>query len=409
MSADTDTPSSRPARTIGASVLSTASGSLPVFLLGGVAVQARADLGFSESTLGLSVTLFFALSAGMSAAAGRVTERIGIRRAMTVTAVLSSSGLVVIAVSPTWAVLALGLVVGAFGNAFAQPGANALLSRGIDRSRQGLAFGLKQGSVPLTSLLGGLAVPVFALTIGWRWAFVAGALSALSLLILIPKDLRQEPRPRAGAAPAGLVPGTKVPLLVLSVGAAFGNMGANSLGVFLVETLVAAGSEEARAGLILMAGSFIGMTTRVVLGSWADRTPRQLFATTAMMLMIGSGGYALLATGSSRLLPFGVLLSFAAGWGWNGLFSFSVVATNRLAPATATGITQRGLFFGAMAGPGLFGVLAQAFGFNVAWAAVSVLAAGGAVAMAIGNRMIVAVMAERRAEEQRRREGPTDA
>lgn len=400
MSADGPSPSSNPARTISASVFATAAGALPVFLLGGVAVQVRGDLGFGEGRLGLSVTLFFALSAALSATAGRITQRIGIHRAMTMTSLVAAGGLLIMAASPVWTVLALGLVVGALANAFAQPAANLLLAQGIDRRKQGLAFGLKQGAVPLTSLLGGLAVPVFALTIGWRWAFVAGAVCAVLLLTLIPRDLRAVPRRPKGAPLPKLVPGTRRPLLVLSGAAALGNMGANSLGVFLVESLVAAGTAEARAGFMLMAGSFLGMSMRVGMGWWADRTPRQLFRTAAMMLGIGSVGYGLLATGSPDLMPVGILLTFGAGWGWNGLFAFSVVASNRLAPATATGITQRGLFFGAMAGPGLFGIIAENFGFSAAWATVAVLVLMGSVAMFAGNRMMAAHSLQQKMERE---------
>jgi MFS family permease len=379
----------RPTRTIGAAVLSTASGALPVFLLGGVAVQLRADLGFGEARLGLAVTLFFAVSALGSATAGRVTERLGIRRAMSVTAVVSAAALLTIAASPGWAVLALGLLIGALGNAFAQPAANLLLARGIERRKQGLAFGLKQGAVPLTSLLGGLAVPVFALTIGWRWAFVAGAACALTLLLLAPRDARPPVLARGAPRPE-LVAGTRRPLLFLSGAAALGNMGANSLGVFLVESLVSHGTAEATAGFLLVGGSLLGVTTRVTLGWWADRTPRQLFAATSAMLATGAVGYAGLACGHPGLVPLAVVLTFGAGWGWNGLFAYSVVSSNREAPATATGITQSGLFFGAMAGPGLFGVIAEHAGFSAAWATLSIIVGIGALGMAIGNRMMIA-------------------
>lgn len=48
--------------------------------------------------------------------------------------------------------------------------------------RRGFAFGVKQSAVPLTAMLAGLAVPVFAVTVGWRWAF--GAAAALGLFAL---------------------------------------------------------------------------------------------------------------------------------------------------------------------------------------------------------------------------------
>ena len=42
--------------------------------------------------------------------------------------------------------------------------------------RRGAAFGIKQAAAPLATLLAGLAIPVFALTLGWRAAFLAACL-----------------------------------------------------------------------------------------------------------------------------------------------------------------------------------------------------------------------------------------
>lgn len=385
------------APTVAVAILSTATGALPAFLLGGVAVQVRADLDFGEARLGLAVTLFFAVSALASTPAGRLTERIGIRRAMTVTAVVAAVALVTVATATSWWVLAAALVVAAVGNAFSQPAANLLLSRVVARRRQGVAFGLKQAAVPLTSLLGGLAVPTVALTLGWRWAFVAGAVVAVALLAVAPRDARSGV-PASDGTRATIDPGARRSLLVLSVGAALANMGSNSLGVFLVESLVARGTGEAVAGLALVAGSAIAVVSRITIGWWADRTRRQLYAVVATLMVVGSLGHLLLATGLMAAVPVAILLAFGAGWGWNGLFAYSVVATNPTAPATATGLTQSGLFFGAMAGPGLAGVLVELAGHEVAWSVLAALLAVGGACTVVGNRLHQAHLGARRAE-----------
>jgi MFS family permease len=121
---------------VGAAVLATAMGAMPVFLLGGLAVQVRADLAFTESQLGLAVTVFFAVSALGSAPAGRVVESIGIPRAMATTAVLTALGLLTMSVATSWVVLLAALSVGAAGNAFAQPAANLLLARTVGRANE---------------------------------------------------------------------------------------------------------------------------------------------------------------------------------------------------------------------------------------------------------------------------------
>lgn len=50
---------------------------VPVFLLGAIAVFVRRELHFSEATLGLVVSSYYAASALMSVPGGRFTERIG--------------------------------------------------------------------------------------------------------------------------------------------------------------------------------------------------------------------------------------------------------------------------------------------------------------------------------------------
>jgi MFS family permease len=375
-----------PVRVAGVAVLSTATGALPVFLLGGLAVQVRADLGFTESQLGLAVTVFFAVSALCSSGAGHLTEGVGVRRAMAVTALLVTTGLSVIALSGAWAVVVVGLCIAAVGNAFSQPAANLLIARAITRARQGLAFGVKQSAVPFTSLLGGMAVPVFALTVGWRWAFIAATVCALALVLLTPRGIaaeRHRPRRRSRR-----LHGSAAPLAVLGAAAVLANMGANSLGIFLVETAVARGTAEATAGLLLMGGSAVGITTRFICGWWADRTSRNLFATVAVMLLAGSAGFAGLAFGEGALLLLATALAFSAGWGWNGLFAYAVVDAYRRSPAAATGLAQTGLFLGAMAGPGVFGVTAQHLGFATAWAVMTCCASLAAIGMFAGMRMI---------------------
>ncbi len=376
-------------RIVLAALTVTIVGALPVFLLGGLAVQIRADLGLSETQLGLSVTAFFAVSAGGSAWAGRVVERLGMSQAMKMTAGLVALGLLGMSLATSWAWLLVVLAVAAVGNAFSQPAANLLLARGVRRARQGTVFGLKQSAVPFTSLLGGAAVPIFALTVGWRWAFVAAIAFAGLLWALVP----------SGAPPAGTsgrargsstrVQGRMLPLVVLTGAGMLGNMGANSLGIFLVETAVRRDLTEATAGLLLVLGSSLGITGRVVCGWWADRALTAYIPVMAGMLLAGAIGYAGLAAGAHpAVFVAGTVLAFGCGWGWNGLFTYSVVEAYRRTPAAATGIAQTGLFIGAMTGPGLFGVTAQYLGFTVAWGAAGVCALLSAVAMLVAHRLL---------------------
>ena len=54
--------------------------------------------------------------------------------------------------------------------------------------RQGLAFGAQNSGATLGALLAGLALPVVAIPLGWRWAFVLVAALALAAAALAPEE-----------------------------------------------------------------------------------------------------------------------------------------------------------------------------------------------------------------------------
>jgi len=370
-------------------ILVVTVGVMPAFLLGGLAVQVRAEIGFGAGALGLAVALFFVTSAVASATAGRFVERVGAAVGMRLTAVGAAFSMLGVAlVARSWAALVACLVLGGLCNALSHPASNLSLAREVPAGRQGLSFGIKQSAIPTATLLAGLAVPLVATTVGWRWAFVGGA--ALSLLVaalvrdgggVVAAPTEEEDR------------GTDVPLgalVLLAVGIGLGSAAITPLGTFLVESSVSAGVGAGEAGLLLALGSGLNIAVRVVLGRMADGLSGGRLRIVAGMLALGSAGLAALATGSTGwVLVAGVLLAFGAGWGWTGLFNFAVVISNRKAPAAATGITQIGASGGSAAGPLLFGIVVEATSFGTAYLATAALSLVAAGAVLMGRRKLL--------------------
>lgn len=359
-----------------AAVAVSTAGALPVFLVGALAVQMRADLEFSKAALGLAPTAYFATGALTSAAGGRLVERVGPRRGMRLAALTAAAAMLAVAgLARSWPQVLGLLVLAGVANAVAQPGSNLLLARSVRSARRGTAFGVKQSSVMLAMLLGGFAVPTVALTVGWRWAFAGAAGLALASAALVP-DTGEIPAEQ----PPGRVarPGLR-PLVLLAAAAGLGAAAANMLGTFLVESSVEQGVAEGTAGLLYALGAATGLTARLATGVAADRRPgrHELFAV-AFMLGGGAAGYGLLATGSLVLLVPAVLLAYGLGWGWPGLFNYSVVGRYPVAPGAATGITQTGVYVGAVVGPLAFGLVAEEASFAAAW----LLGLGGSAAAA---------------------------
>jgi predicted MFS family arabinose efflux permease len=366
-------------------VLITACCSLPVFLVGGLAVQIRGELDLPISRIGFLTAVFFTSSAVFSAYAGRIAERIGARRSMRISGALGAASLVGLALAPEYVALVLSLVLAGAASALAQVGANLHLATRVDRSRQAFAFGIKQSGIPAATLLGGLAVPLIALTVGWRWAFVIGAALTVGVVLAVPPA---QSRRRSGDEPRVRPQNVKA-LVVLSVAGAFGSGAANSMGAYLVDSSVSAGFGEASAGVLFAAGSIAGLSTRVGAGWLADRRTGGRLLWVAGLYLVGSAGFMLQATRETDLLWVATLLCFAGGWGWPGLFNFAVVHRNPEAPAAATGLTQTGVYLGGVSGPLLFGVVAETSGYQTAWWGAASFGLIACAAVLLARRMLL--------------------
>lgn len=360
----------------------TTVGALPAFLLGAVAVQVRRDLGFEVAGLGAAVSIFFAVAALASPPLGRLGDRLGGRKAMQAGALIAATALASIALlARSWPTLMACMVLGGLGNGMAQPAVNLFLARRIEPDRQGLVFGIKQAAIPAAIVLSGVSVPAIALTLGWRYAFLIGAVLAVCIALAVPREALARERWVDPGPDEGLSVRT---LVSLGAAGALAAISGNALGAFHTASSVDGGLDEGLAGLLLAVGSAASLATRVAAGWLADRHGWDGFRQVTILLVCGAGGFGLLAAGTPLALVGGTLLAFAAGWGWPGLFNFAVVARNRRAVAAATGITQGGIYVGAAVGPVAFGLIASALSFEAAWIMTAVLAllAGTLVAIA---------------------------
>jgi MFS family permease len=370
---------------VGAVVTTTAS-VLPVFLTAALAVQISDELGFDAAGLGVVVALYFGVSAFASLPTGWIVERVGPTTTSRI-AVVGAAGLMLAIAfgARSYGLLVTILMCSCWCNVMGQLSSNLTLARFVPARRLGLSFGFKQSCVPLATLLSGLAVPTLALTVGWRWAFIAGAGLALLALPLTPRSPERYVRTRVD--PAERATGA---LAVIGVGAGLGAASAGALGAFLVVSAVRQGVDPGLAGLVLTLGSVVGLAMRLVNGWLADRRAGGHIAVVAASMAIGAIGVALLAVPGPLALVLGTVVAFGIGWGWTGLLQFAVVRLNPGAPAAATSVVQVGTYAGAFLGPMVFGLLATHAGFPAAWLTCAGMLVLAAVAMIGGRRMLVA-------------------
>jgi MFS family permease len=371
-----------PVRAVFGATATTIACVVPVFLVGGLAVQMGAELGFTPAGLGLAVSVYFGVSALASVPSGALVERYGPAPVARAGILLAAGSLLAIAtLARSYALLLVLLGISAAANALGQLASNTALSQGVPTGRQGLSFGVKQAAIPVSTMLAGAAVPVVALTVGWRWAFVVAAGAALATLTVVPPGRdgpARAPRVGGGRATAALV--------VIGAAATLAAGAANGLGTFLVDASVARGFAPGLAGLTLTLGSAVCVAARVLSGWLADRRTGGHLALISGMLVLGAAGLGLLALPGTAPLVLGVTLGFGLGWAWPGLMTFAVVRLHPRSPAAATSITQTGVYAGGCLGPLLLGTTAAHAGYPAMWLTAAAAMLLAALLLGLGRR-----------------------
>ncbi|MGH9095305.1 MAG: MFS transporter [Acidimicrobiales bacterium] len=385
-------------RSMVAAISVTMGALLAVYLTGALGVEIEHSLGLSATQLGVAVAGFFASSAVCAAGAGRLADRIGSSRGVRTAVVPSVAALAALAVGVrSWWSLTVTLIVAGTANGAIQPAANRFLTRTVSSGRQGFAFGVKQAAIPAATMLSGIAVPLVALAVGWRWAFAGAAVLVVAFGLAFPT------RRASLAAAARVLPATSVgegrlvaapafrrgPLVVLAAGQALGAAATVALGSFFVVAATSSGVDQARAGLIAAVGSAACLAVRVGAGRRADRRPGGHLRVVALLMGVGVAGFLLLAAGRPSLLLPAALLTYGAGWGWPGLFNFGVARLYPSVPGRATGILQVGASSGGALGPLVFGYTAGAAGFRAAWLLAGLAALLGMVLVLTGRRQVI--------------------
>lgn len=354
---------------------------LPKFLTGAFAVQLQAELGFGPTALGTATGLFILARAMLSRPLGGLVDHLGSVRGMW----LSVSGGLLVAIAflvlvRSWLALAVILTLAGGMQAITQPAVNRFVTRFVPAARLGFAFGIKQSGPPAAAILAGLAVPVFALTIGWRWAFAASAGLAAIMLLLLPRPNTPRGQRRRATPTAGSAPG--VSLGMLTFGVSFVMATINAMQTFIVAGGVAIGMAPGLAGLLLSLGGVTAIAVRVMAGIRADRRGGDHFAFVVRLLAGSSLGFVLLAVGHPIVYLVAMLMVYGTVWGMNGVLFLAVVQTRPAAPGTASGTVIAGGSIGGFLGPVLFGAVVEHLGYRWAWLMTAAWVLTGAILIA---------------------------
>jgi len=370
---------------VATSVLTTVSSVYPAFLAGALGDELRDEIGVGDRLFGLIVGAFFFGAMVGSAALGRIGERVGARRMIVVAAATTATTcLVIAAFIRTGEALLVALVIAGVANSAGQTAANKLLGQSVEPGRLGLAMAIKQSGMPGASMLGGLAVPIIALTIGWQWGYVAAAVLAAAALTAALRYAPSEQVLEVRGITSGSLTSSRRTLRVAAVAAGLAAAGAGTIGNWITSSATDAGISRGSAGLLLSAGSIAGIVVRLCMGAFIDRRPSlPPLRIGAAFLAFGSIGVAVLGIRAEWAQVSAAFVAFGAGWAWPALYNYGIVRTNKAAASTATGITQTGVYIGVFSGPVIMGLLVDRWGYGTGWMTIAVSMALGSIVMAM--------------------------
>lgn len=359
-----------------------------VFALGPLAPFIVTDLDISRAQLGSLTSLIFLAAAVCSPLAGRLIDRVGMKRPILVGFVIVIASLVTLGVSVSYAAVVSGVLIGGVAIAVSNPVTNKLVSSYVRPGEQGLILGVKQSGQQVSSFLSGFLLPAGAILLGWRGVLLASALVPLMGMGLaaryIPADQGEAP-PSASRKRS-----SEQDRMVWVLSAYAMCMGGGIavvttyLPLFAFERLdYSTASAGAAAGLI----GLFGIGGRI---GWAFVAERYLPPVTVLVtLSVGGAIAAALIASATTVSPLLVWPGAALFGATSGAFmSVTNMTIVRGVPATgagaASGAVMVAVFLGWVMTPLSAGFITDVTGsYQAAWVGVVALCAG-ATGVALG-------------------------
>ncbi len=330
-----------------------------------IAPELARTLDLPVSMIGFQVSLAYVGATLMSLCAGLVQRKLGAVRANQIAATAIGISLLIISL-PHVAALFVGSLGLGIAYGMTNPAASHLMMKIASPTNRNLIFSVKQTGQPLGGVVAGLMAPPIAITFGWQWSLMAGALLAFSTVLLIQPlraklDGDRDPATKfRGAVFKDVSLILRIRELRLLALAALTFSGVQlALMTFAVTMLV----EDVKfdlitAGIGLAVIQIAGVIGRLGWGAIADRNGdgRKTLLIAQSLSIVAAVATAFLSDSMPLVAVFGILFLFGmSAVGWNGVFMAEI---GRLAPegkiGSATGGVLVPTFIGVMLGPLVF-------------------------------------------------------
>jgi MFS family permease len=362
----------------------------------------------NKAQLGLAFTAIMAGSAITVALGGAAVDRFGERNVTIFAGSAICASLIVASIVPAYSWLVAWLFVMGLSYATVTPAGGRAILTWFHRDR-GFAMSIRQMGVPVGGVLGGILMPLLAVRFDYQIALLGGGVLALiltsgSALFYRDPEGHEFPPTRFRHVLGGMRSIARDPRTIYYTSAcALLAMVQQQMNGFLALTA----TTHAHATIALAATVFITAQSCSIFGRlfWG-RSSDVLFggdrvvpvALMCVLSALASIGLAFTSPGSLVLLfASGMLMGFA-GAGWNGLFSAAMaeIGGARFA-GSAIGVGLTAIFISGAVGPWLFGAFADAYGLEIAWLCVAVVAASGLIPALLAKRAFAAAELRERA------------
>lgn len=351
-----------------ASCLAVTTEVLPIGLLPAIG----ATFGTSEATTGLLVSLYAVMVAALSVPLTLLTTRLPRKPLLLATVFGYLASNLVVALAPTFAVLAAGRVIGGITHALFFSLCIGYVPRLVVRSQVGRALSIATGGASAGFVLGVPVSTSLGTAVGWRLSFgLLAVLAGVTLLLLI----RLLPAVDSGADEhAGRQAGRRRDLGAVAAANTVTYLGQFTVYTYISVLLLGAGASPALVGPILLICGACGLIGLWLTGRGLDHAPRRSTAATLAVVVLAVAAFGL---GYPALIA--VVVAAAV---WNGAFGgvpliyqACAVRTHAVAPEMAGAWVNSTANIGIAGGSALGAAVLPTLGPSwLPWVAVTLIA-----------------------------------
>ncbi len=311
-----------------ASCLAVTTEMLPVGLLPHIGTSFHVD----DSVTGMLVSLYAVMVAVLAVPLTLVTARMPRKPLLLTTVLCYAVSNALVAVAPTFAVLATGRAIGGITHALFFSLCIGYVPRLVSGSHVGKALAIAAGGATAGFIVGVPLSTSLGTALGWRTSF--GVLAGLSVLTLVLVARLLPPVGNGTAGASGRVRGARTALAAAVSSNAITFLGQFTLYTFVSLLFLAAGARPSLIGPLLLMCGVSGLAGLAVAARTLDHRPRR---TTAITLTVVIAAVLAVGAGLPMLLP---VIAAAAVWsaGFGGvpsIYQSSAVRSNAVSPEVA--------------------------------------------------------------------------